>query len=605
MKNIKKIFVLLLAVLSMSIVAFAENSTVVPITKIANSTEECNVFEIDFNLGSESKLIDIVFVLDKSSSTKHATLSEEFSDLLDQMMEMEAKFNIGVIVFYNSVSEETQGLIALNEENLETLKSAIKDNSNSGTNLHGALVKANEWLAANTSTPDNQKHVVVMSDYGSYLVDDGNGVGLTRYYKVGEMGYKIDLTEDTAKKYPDSDFTPTIEDINNLVVNQTLLNGIGVSDNLLKETGFAVHEYYYTISHQDNPDFSDPAVFNQLYEYSTIYDGILFENAPTMLEKSLYHSGRELLKMSEAGYNVHSITSDHAHVTVKKITDAFKSWVNSEIGTVYNESNYSDIAEIFDVLSEGMLNLIEEGTLVDEIAPEFDFVLESEVVLLNEVELRKEVVGDTVNFFREEETAPFVTAKYDGVSHTITWNILNQVVGGEYLEMMFKVKFNEANVTTPSSDDSYNTNLDATLNYRTVRGNGQVMLESPSVTVSNSCTIVPPPPVEKGDVIAHYVDEEGREIAKDEYYNGNVGEEYATYKKEIDGYIFIYVQEGSADVSGQFINGTLHVTYVYRKIAVPPTATYNTIPYGLIIGSILVGGLVISLFIERKSKKNN
>lgn len=64
------------------------------------------------------------------------------------------------------------------------------------------------------------------------------------------------------------------------------------------------------------------------------------------------------------------------------------------------------------------------------------------------------------------------------------------------------------------------------------------------------------------DVTAKYVDTEGNKISEDVVKSGNIGEDYTTEQKEIDGYTFKEVQ---GDTSGKFIDESQIVIYIYDK----------------------------------------
>lgn len=63
-----------------------------------------------------------------------------------------------------------------------------------------------------------------------------------------------------------------------------------------------------------------------------------------------------------------------------------------------------------------------------------------------------------------------------------------------------------------------------------------------------------------GDVVVNYVDEDGNELADEEVITGVVGDNYETTAKDFDGYYLVSV-EGYE--TGEFIEGTIYVTYVY------------------------------------------
>jgi LPXTG-motif cell wall-anchored protein len=69
-------------------------------------------------------------------------------------------------------------------------------------------------------------------------------------------------------------------------------------------------------------------------------------------------------------------------------------------------------------------------------------------------------------------------------------------------------------------------------------------------------------PVAGSDVTAKYVDTEGNKISEDVVKSGNIGEDYTTEQKEIEGYTFKEVQ---GDASGKFTDQAQTVTYVYTK----------------------------------------
>lgn len=70
-------------------------------------------------------------------------------------------------------------------------------------------------------------------------------------------------------------------------------------------------------------------------------------------------------------------------------------------------------------------------------------------------------------------------------------------------------------------------------------------------------------PVAGGDVTAKYVDTDGQTISENVVKSGNVGENYTTEQKEIDGYTFKEVQ---GNPSGQFTDQPQTVIYVYDKV---------------------------------------
>lgn len=68
---------------------------------------------------------------------------------------------------------------------------------------------------------------------------------------------------------------------------------------------------------------------------------------------------------------------------------------------------------------------------------------------------------------------------------------------------------------------------------------------------------------EQGIVLAQYQDESGKPLIGDEVMTGEVGSEYTTTQKVIDGYVF---KEVVGTPSGKYVLGITKVVYVYTKI---------------------------------------
>ncbi|MBD5824717.1 MucBP domain-containing protein [Lactococcus petauri] len=79
-------------------------------------------------------------------------------------------------------------------------------------------------------------------------------------------------------------------------------------------------------------------------------------------------------------------------------------------------------------------------------------------------------------------------------------------------------------------------------------------------------------PIAGADVLVKYVDNQGVPVADEETIQGNIGEEYESVQKDIDGYTFKEVQDNNAQ--GVFTDQVQTVTYIYTKNkAVPGTRT--------------------------------
>ncbi|MFD1850654.1 MucBP domain-containing protein [Oceanobacillus bengalensis] len=81
-------------------------------------------------------------------------------------------------------------------------------------------------------------------------------------------------------------------------------------------------------------------------------------------------------------------------------------------------------------------------------------------------------------------------------------------------------------------------------------------------------------PIPTGSVIVEYVDEDGNPIVDPEELTGNVGENYETTPKDIEGYELIEVPENA---TGEYTNEPQTVTYVYKSVEEEPIPTGSVI----------------------------
>lgn len=126
-------------------------------------------------------------------------------------------------------------------------------------------------------------------------------------------------------------------------------------------------------------------------------------------------------------------------------------------------------------------------------------------------------------------------------------------------------------------DDGTSNNI-LTNGVATATGNGYITIKSTLSTNSNPFAkvrvpITVTPPVKGGDVTVQYKDTTGAVLADSTTLSGNVGENYTTTAKTIDGYS---LKTTPANANGTFSTNPQTVTYTYTKdpIAQPVTVNY-------------------------------
>ena len=119
----------------------------------------------------EAEPADVVFVLDKSAFSDDKAIYDQAKSFLDEVKaKAEADgldIKVGVVIF-NRIGNVQQGLTDV-VTGYEAIKTAMGTNLSSGTNMHAGLLAAQKILKADTAVKAENKHVILISDGGTYL----------------------------------------------------------------------------------------------------------------------------------------------------------------------------------------------------------------------------------------------------------------------------------------------------------------------------------------------------------------------------------------------------------------------------------------------------
>lgn len=109
-----------------------------------------------------------------------------------------------------------------------------------------------------------------------------------------------------------------------------------------------------------------------------------------------------------------------------------------------------------------------------------------------------------------------------------------------------------------------------------------------------------------GDVLVKYVDRDGNEIAKNDYFYDRVNSSYSTSPKDLSskGYVYTSLYTISKDdygTSGKFINDRIVITYIYDKDEVHSVQTGVSVNNGYLIPlGVSSLGLGVLLYFKRR-----
>ncbi len=209
MKKSKIIFALILLIsmisniiltTSLNVKAAAMDEYLVSKSKTATPLNEDLQTTVTLSLPSMQETqcldcVDIVFVMDKSTSTSNANInfSEQVKGLVQTLKEKNIKVKVGIIKFrgtaHDAISENSDGaysgLVRYTDDTATIIENAINSApAGSGSNVHSGLQLANKWLEKDTEVLDSKKNVVLLTDGKSYIWTDEDGNAITNYAQL-------------------------------------------------------------------------------------------------------------------------------------------------------------------------------------------------------------------------------------------------------------------------------------------------------------------------------------------------------------------------------------------------------------------------------------
>ena len=135
-------------------------------TQLDTNTWTSNV-TLSLPSAEEALASDVVFVLDKSTSTK---LEDQALGMLNKLKEQakgtEAKVKVGVVIFNKEANVTPLTDLATG---YETIENAIKQEISSGTNTHAGLLAGKQMLDEDKEVAANRKYLIFVSDGITYM----------------------------------------------------------------------------------------------------------------------------------------------------------------------------------------------------------------------------------------------------------------------------------------------------------------------------------------------------------------------------------------------------------------------------------------------------
>ena len=356
---------------------------------------------------------DVVFVLDRSSSAGAAR--QEISSMMDNLLQIvnnsDAVINVGVVNFWYE-ADSGIALTALTNESIDSIKNAIMEGNLSGTNIEAGIDAAVAMLDA-SSTPDENKYMVLVTDGISHAWNDQNGEVKT-IWGQGTADYSVVFNGANSYYYFDTTKTSF----------QTVFDTPSGDTQLNSNYEVPVFDAESVIEVLEDTEYAD--YYIRQGEYESYYSGV---------EKGVYEAAHAYANAASK----YKCINLYWEVSGYPIASEFMEWTNEQ-GKCYNISD--DLSGAFDEVEREITYVVDAGSQVIDVIGgdddgvnydyDFDFV---DVVSLTvggeELDFTKD--GNTYYFGESRDGIyPFVLTYYPNGLGVATMDIEDEtVVAGE------------------------------------------------------------------------------------------------------------------------------------------------------------------------------
>ncbi len=293
--------------------------------------------------------LDVVFVLDGSTSTDKENLAGEAASLLTALAEYQnLNVKAGVVVFGGSVPilYTSDELLALSEGgNLDELVQVITDKKwdrepgRSGSNLQAGIKNAQAMLDNDTAVDSADKYLIILSDGGARMWVNDEGEALFQTYNPNGSIF-WNSNEDFYQRYME----PKTKELREF-------------------------DAVWSAGNTD-PDFSKYAMTQEeskqadaLQKAATWNTVLNDDNYYTALEVSTYYAATSIVEASQTS-NVIWVDYPYHNKEYATYTDSFKSWLVDEGYVTRYDSTEAKAEDIFKAVKDQLTYLLDAGSSV-------------------------------------------------------------------------------------------------------------------------------------------------------------------------------------------------------------------------------------------------
>ena len=376
-------------------------------TALDTSTWTSNV-TLSLPSAEEALASDVVFVLDKSTSTK---LEDQALGMLNKLKEQakstEAKVKVGVVIFNKEANVTPLTDLATG---YETIENAIKQEIRSGTNTHAGLLAGKQMLDDDKEVAANRKYLIFVSDGISYMYDtDGK---ILPYYWISDNApfYSCDPYSWSFKygnDEPPKDWSKWVAQTGSTIATET------VTPILYADHRAAVNNHTLNIE-----------------EYTNV-TGLASNQYTTCVDRALYYTYQTYAAAQAAGYNCYAVAKESSN--------------NYHWGPAFMDYLADGKTVNFDEIQNDILYAVSAGSTVeDQMGDAFDFVPGSLKLTVGGKELKSKA-DDNMTYFGDNaedlsETNCRFKVLYAPDTDAFVWTINENVSNFAPVQLTYTVK---------------------------------------------------------------------------------------------------------------------------------------------------------------------
>ena len=373
-------------------------------TALDTSTWTSNV-TLSLPSAEEKLASDVVFVLDKSTSTK---LEDQALGMLNKLKEQakstEAKVKVGVVIFNKEANVTPLTDLATG---YGTIEAAIKKDISSGTNTHAGLLAGKQLLDEDKEVAANRKYLIFVSDGITYMY---NAKPTVTAWSFNADGWKCRAEPDNwssknGNNDPPADWSAWMTEIGKKVADQGT-------------------EYEYP--------------YGGTATNCTPEDNDTYKNYANSIDKALYLTYQVYQEAKTKGYNCYAVANGKTNDYLWG--PAFMRYLAG--GETVN----------FDKIQNDILYAVSAGSTVeDQMGDAFDFVPGSLKLTVGGTELKSKADGNMTYFGDDVENLSENNCRfkvlYDPTADAFVWTINENVSNFAPVQLTYTVK-----LTKPETD---------------------------------------------------------------------------------------------------------------------------------------------------------